>query len=58
MQTDDLEFNRWALEMHSQNSAGRKPRPPVVLVHIRKLKERKSRIVKADAELLSVRKRG
>ena len=57
MQTDDPEFNRWALAIQKRNHAGRRRKSPVVLVHIRKLRQRKSRIVKADAELLGAGKR-
>ena len=55
MQTDDPAFNKWALDLQQERT--RKSKTPVVLVHIRKLRQRKSRIVKAEAELLSARKR-
>jgi hypothetical protein len=56
MQTDDPDFNRWAIAVQKRNTAGRKPKPPVVLVHIRKLRPRKSRIVEAEARLLATGK--
>lgn len=57
LQTDDPDFNRWALEIARRNGARSKRNEPVVLVHVRKLLPRRSRIVKAEAELLRARKR-
>jgi hypothetical protein len=55
-QTQDPDFNTWARKVAERNRRFNKPRPPVVLVHIRKLRQRKSRILRVEAELVTPRK--
>ena len=53
LQTDDPTFNQWARRIAELNSRHERPAPPIILVHIRKLRPRKSRIVRAEVEVLS-----
>ena len=53
MQTDDPAFNAWARKIAEQNRHLEDPTRPVVLVHIRELRPPRSRIVRAEAELLA-----
>jgi hypothetical protein len=52
LQTDDIAFNRWAMETAMLARQLETPPRPLVLVHVRKLQPAKSRIVRADAEIL------
>ena len=53
IQTDDPNFNAWARKTAECNQHLENPPRPVVLVHIRELRPARSRIVRADAELMS-----
>ena len=53
MQTDDPGFNAWARGIAEEKRLLDQPPRPVVLVHIRELRPAHSRIVRAEAELLS-----
>ena len=53
MQTDDAGFNAWAQAVAEAKRLLEQPARPVVLVHIRELRPAHSRIVRAEAELLS-----
>ena len=52
-QTPDECFSLWARESALKKRDVHGPPPPIVLVHIRELRPPQSRIVRADAELLS-----
>ncbi len=53
MQTDNSTFNAWARTIAEQNRHLDNPPRPLVLVHIRELRPARSRIVRAEAELLA-----
>jgi hypothetical protein len=53
MQTDDSAFSAWARSIAEQNRHLEDPPRPLVLVHIRELRPARSRIVRAEAELLA-----
>ena len=53
LQTTDPGFNTWARQIAELNRARGTVAGPLVLVHIRKLRPRKSRIVRAEAELVA-----
>ena len=53
MQTDDPAFNAWARTLAEKNRHLDKPPRSLVLVHIRELRPPRSRIVRAEAELLA-----
>jgi hypothetical protein len=53
LQTDDPGFNDWARRIAEKNRQLEKPPRPIVLVHIRELRPRQSRIIRADAEMLT-----
>lgn len=53
LQTDNPAFNQWAKETAEHARLLEKPPRPLVLVHVRELRPLKSRIVRADAELLA-----
>lgn len=53
MQTDDPRFNAWVKRIAEANRRSVKPPPPVVLVHVRELRRRQSRIVAAEVELVT-----
>ncbi len=52
LQTDDPAFNDWARRTAELNSRHEKPAPTIVLVHIRRLRPRRSRIQRVEAELV------
>jgi hypothetical protein len=52
MQTDDPGFNAWARGLAERNRRADDPPRPCVLVHVRELRPARSRIVRAEAELL------
>jgi len=53
MQTDDPGFNKWAREMvEKDRHLDDVPDRPIVLVHIKKLRPQRSRIVELGAETL------
>ncbi len=53
MQTDDPGFNAWTRSVAKHNRDVDEMPRPLVLVHIRELLPPRSRIVRADAELLA-----
>jgi len=53
LQTDDSGFNAWARAVAQHNRRTESPPRPLVLVHIRELRPLHSRIVRAEAELLT-----
>jgi hypothetical protein len=53
LQTDDVSFNAWAKQTAERARSSEKPPRPLVLVHVRELRPAKSRIVRADAEVLA-----
>ena len=53
LQTDDPAFNVWARETADSNRNLEQPPRPVVLVHVRELRPAKSRIVRAEAEVVA-----
>ncbi len=53
MQTDDAGFSTWARDIAARNLHLEQPPRAVVLVHIRELRPAQSRIVRAEAELLT-----
>jgi hypothetical protein len=55
LQTDDPGFNAWAVRVADHNSKHDVPPLPRVPVHIRELRPVQSRIVRAEAELVSTR---
>jgi hypothetical protein len=52
MQTDDADFNAWA-RTNMERSVSAEPARPMVLVHIREMRPVQSRIVRAEAELIT-----
>ena len=53
LQTDDAGFNAWARAIAEPHRHLDTPPRPMVLIHIRELLPQHSRIVKAEAELVS-----
>lgn len=53
MQTADPEFNAWARALAERNRHRETPPRPIVLVHIRELAPERSRILRAEAELVT-----
>ena len=53
VQTNDPGFNAWTRGIAEQKRHLDRPPRPVVLVHIRELRPAHSRIVRAEAELLT-----
>lgn len=53
LQTDDPGFNAWARAVAEHNRHMESPPRPMVLVHIRELRPLHSRIVRAEAELVT-----
>lgn len=52
IQTDDPHFNAWSRSIAEKNKHLESPAPPMVLIHVRELRPKQSRIVRADAELV------
>jgi hypothetical protein len=53
MQTDNAEFNAWTRGMAERNRSREQPPRPLVLVHVRELRPPRSRIVRAEAEIVA-----
>lgn len=53
LQTDDAGFNAWAREIAERNREKDPIPSPIVLIHIRELLPIHSRIVRAEAELVT-----
>jgi hypothetical protein len=53
LQTDDAGFDAWARQIAERNRSFEQPPRPIVLVHIRELRPPLSRIVWAEAELVT-----
>ena len=53
LQTDDAGFNTWTREIAERNRSLENPPRQIVLVHIREILPPHSRIVRADAELVT-----
>ena len=53
LQTNDPGFNAWTRRTAEQNRHLDSPPRPVVLVHVREVRPPRSRIIRADAELVT-----